>query len=93
MYGWNTWFREGLTSLDDEAKSGRPKTSINEENTTRVDQLINCDRRMEIREIASKLEIPRSTVHEIVQDTLGYRKVSARWVPKILTEDQKLQRV
>ncbi|GFO29571.1 histone-lysine N-methyltransferase SETMAR [Plakobranchus ocellatus] len=38
----------------------------------------------------SKLE---STVHEIVHDTFGYRKVSARWVPKILTEDHKLQRV
>ncbi|GFN95715.1 histone-lysine N-methyltransferase SETMAR [Plakobranchus ocellatus] len=40
-----------------------------------------------------ELEIPKSTVHEIVHDTLGYRKVSARWVPKMLTEDHKLQRV
>ncbi|GFR71500.1 histone-lysine n-methyltransferase setmar-like protein [Elysia marginata] len=30
-------------------------------------------------------------VHEIVNDTLGYQKVSARWVPKMLTEDHKLQ--
>ncbi|GFO36293.1 histone-lysine N-methyltransferase SETMAR [Plakobranchus ocellatus] len=77
----------------DEPKSVRPKTSTNEENTTRVDGLIRCDRRMKIREIALKLEIPKSTVHEIVHDTLGYRKVSARWVPKMLTEDHKLQRV
>ncbi|GFO43170.1 histone-lysine N-methyltransferase SETMAR [Plakobranchus ocellatus] len=48
---------------------------------------------MKIREIALKLEIPKSTVHEIVYDTLGYRKVSARWVPKMLSEDHKLQRV
>ncbi|GFO14795.1 histone-lysine N-methyltransferase SETMAR [Plakobranchus ocellatus] len=48
---------------------------------------------MKIREIALKLEIPKSTDHEIVHDTLGYRKVSARWVPKMLTEDHKLQRV
>ncbi|GFO38163.1 histone-lysine N-methyltransferase SETMAR [Plakobranchus ocellatus] len=48
---------------------------------------------MKIREIALKLEIPKSTVHEIVQNTLGYRKVSARWVPKMLTEDHKLQTV
>ncbi|GFN76213.1 histone-lysine N-methyltransferase SETMAR [Plakobranchus ocellatus] len=48
---------------------------------------------MKIREIALKLEIPKSSVHEIVHDTLGYRKVSARWVPKMLTEDHKLQRV
>ncbi|GFO41300.1 histone-lysine N-methyltransferase SETMAR [Plakobranchus ocellatus] len=83
VYQWCTWFGEGRTSLGDEPKSGRPKTSTNEENTTRVDELIRCDRRMKIREIALKLEIPKSTVHEIVHDTLGYRKVSARWVPKM----------
>ncbi|GFO23134.1 histone-lysine N-methyltransferase SETMAR [Plakobranchus ocellatus] len=37
----------------------RPKTSTNEENTTRVDELIRCDRRMKIRDIALKLEIPK----------------------------------
>ncbi|GFO31745.1 histone-lysine N-methyltransferase SETMAR [Plakobranchus ocellatus] len=47
---------------------------------------------MKIREIALKLEILKSSVHEIVHDTLEYRKVSARWVPKMLTEDHKLQR-
>ncbi|GFS18337.1 histone-lysine N-methyltransferase SETMAR [Elysia marginata] len=61
--------------------------------TTRVDELIKCDRRMRIREIALKLEIPKSTFHETVHDTLGYRKVCARWVPKMLKEDHKLQRV
>ncbi|GFO49701.1 histone-lysine N-methyltransferase SETMAR [Plakobranchus ocellatus] len=54
MYQWCTWFGEGRTSLGDEPKSGRPKTSTNEENTTRVDELIRCDRRMKIREIALK---------------------------------------
>ncbi|GFR90295.1 histone-lysine N-methyltransferase SETMAR [Elysia marginata] len=48
---------------------------------------------MKISEIALKLQIPRSTVHEIVHGTLGYLKVSARLVPKILMEDHKLQRV
>ncbi|GFO44206.1 histone-lysine N-methyltransferase SETMAR [Plakobranchus ocellatus] len=74
VYQWCNWFGEGRTSLGNEPKSGRPKTSTNEENTTRVDELIRCDRRMKIREIALTLEIPKSTVHEIVHDTLGYRK-------------------
>ncbi|GFS10177.1 histone-lysine N-methyltransferase SETMAR [Elysia marginata] len=73
VYQWCTWFGEGRTSLNDELKSGRPKTSTNEENTTRVDELIKCDRRTKISEIALKLKIPRSTVHEIVHDFFGYR--------------------
>ncbi|GFR67480.1 histone-lysine n-methyltransferase setmar-like protein [Elysia marginata] len=48
---------------------------------------------MKIREIALKLEIPKCTVHEIVHDTLVYQKLSARWVPKMITEDHKLQSV
>ncbi|GFR99323.1 histone-lysine N-methyltransferase SETMAR [Elysia marginata] len=47
----------------DEPKSGCPKTSTNEENTTRVDELIKCDRRMKICEIAWKLEIPKKKKH------------------------------
>ncbi|GFR81289.1 histone-lysine N-methyltransferase SETMAR [Elysia marginata] len=43
------WYGEGRTSLDDKLKSGRPKTSTNEENTTRVDELIKGDRTMKIR--------------------------------------------
>ena len=93
VYQWCTWFGEGRTSLDDEPKSGPPKALTNEENATRVGELIKCDRRMKIREIALKLGIPKSTVREIVHDTLRYRKVSARWVSKMLTEDHKLQRV
>ncbi|GFR86135.1 histone-lysine N-methyltransferase SETMAR [Elysia marginata] len=93
MDEWCTWFGEGLTSLDDEPKSGHPKTSTNEENTTQVDKLIKCDRRMKIGEIALKLKISKNAVYEIVHDNLGYLKVSVRWVPKMLTEDHKLQRV
>ncbi|GFS08484.1 histone-lysine N-methyltransferase SETMAR [Elysia marginata] len=49
VYQWCTWFGEGRTSLDDEPKSGRLKTSANEEKTTLVDELIKCDRRMKRR--------------------------------------------
>ncbi|GFS07902.1 histone-lysine N-methyltransferase SETMAR [Elysia marginata] len=66
VHQWCTWFEDGRTSLNDGLKSGHPKTSTNEENTTCVHELIKCDRRMKIREITLKLEIPRSAVHKIV---------------------------
>ncbi|GFO06062.1 cytochrome c oxidase assembly protein cox15-like protein [Plakobranchus ocellatus] len=37
VYQWCTWFGEGRTSLGDDPKSGRPKTSTDEENTTQDD--------------------------------------------------------
>ncbi|GFS10256.1 histone-lysine N-methyltransferase SETMAR [Elysia marginata] len=56
-----TWFGENRTSVDDEPKSARPKTSTDKENTSRVDELIKCDWRMKIYEIALKLETPKKT--------------------------------
>ncbi|GFS07329.1 histone-lysine N-methyltransferase SETMAR [Elysia marginata] len=61
-----TCFGEGQRSLYDEPKSGRPKTSTNEENTIRVDELIKCDRRMKILEIALKLKILKKTKRDFM---------------------------
>lgn len=43
-------------------------------------------------EITPLTGIPKSSVHEIWSE-LGYRKVSARWVPKLLTNQHKIQRM
>ena len=32
-------------------------------------------------------EVPKATIHEAVTEKLGYRKLCARWVPKMLTDD------
>ena len=34
-------------------------------------------------------EVSKTTVHEAVTEILGYRKLCARWVPKILTDNHK----
>jgi len=42
-------------------------------------------------EIATILGIGHKAVQEMI-GTLGYRKICARWVPRLLTEDNKVQR-
>jgi hypothetical protein len=34
-------------------------------------------------------EVSKTTIHEAVTEKLGYRKIRARWVPKMLTGDHK----
>ncbi|GFO15722.1 histone-lysine N-methyltransferase SETMAR, partial [Plakobranchus ocellatus] len=65
----------------------------NDWNIARVDELIKVDRRVKLKEISLKLDIPKTNVYEIVHDKLHYHKVSARWVPKILSDEHKCQRV
>ena len=79
--------------VDYEHWSGVPK-SVSRENTIEsVWQQIDQDPHSSIREISSNLGLSYGTVQTILLEDLMLKKVCARWVPYILTEDQKRQRV
>ncbi|GFS00607.1 histone-lysine N-methyltransferase SETMAR [Elysia marginata] len=93
VYHWCNLFEAGHSDLTDSEARERSITATSEDNVKRVDELIRQDRRLKLHEIASSLEISESSAHRIVFDELGYRKVSARWVPKRLTDNYKEQRL
>ncbi|PNF26863.1 hypothetical protein B7P43_G16273 [Cryptotermes secundus] len=88
---WVKHFKDGNTSIEDEPRSGRPRTASTERNKERVDEIIEDDRRVTVHTIARKLGIGHSAVQEMIE-SLDYRKVCALWVPRLLTEDDKGQR-
>jgi hypothetical protein len=51
------------------------------------------DRRANCRDLAFAHGVLNGTMHSILRDDLGLVKKSARWVPKLLNEDQKQERV
>ena len=51
------------------------------------------DRRRDLRSIASEVGISFGAVQRILTDILGMSKVSARWVPRMLIDDQKRSRL
>lgn len=91
---WCKKFKDGRTDLidDPEKNRGRPRTSHTDENCSIVEGLIREDRRIKVREIEEMTGIPKSCVHEIICD-LNFRKVSSRWVPKMLSENHKTNRM
>ncbi|GFN88094.1 transposase [Plakobranchus ocellatus] len=59
----------------------------------KVDCMIRSNRRVKQKEIADEVSLSKERVHHIIITTvLGYRKVSARWVPRQLTVEMKAQR-
>lgn len=68
-------------------------TSRTEENIEHVRRVLLKDRRVTVRMIAEELSISKDTVWTIITEDLGMRKVCAKMVPKILTEDQKERRL
>nr|XP_027310934.1 protein GVQW3-like [Anas platyrhynchos] len=75
--------------VEDNDRSGCPSTSKTNENVSQVKNLLNRDCRMSIRMIADDLSIPQTQVFEMVKENLAMRKVCAKFVPRVLSEDQK----
>jgi histone-lysine N-methyltransferase SETMAR len=51
------------------------------------------DRRMKVREIAETIGISKERVGYILHEELDMKKLCARWVPRLLTADQKRTRM
>ena len=71
-----------------------PRTSTTQENITAVHDLIEGDRRLTVVEICQELgmRISYESVQSIIKNELLFRKISARWVPR-LSDRQKTAHV
>ena len=70
-----------MTATDDQ----RVRSGIEEE--------LNEDRRKTIDEVADHFGVSHRTVYCIITNDLKMTKVSARWVPRLLSEQDKQMRV
>ena len=55
--------------------------------------MVEQDARLSVKDIASCTAISEGTVQTILKKRLDLRKVCARWVPHLLTEEQKTHRL
>ena len=90
---WKKKFESGVESIKNAPKSGRPKSASRKEIVSKIKEIIEGDAKFKVRDIARKVGISLSTVHLILKKHLKVRKISARWVPHLLTDEQKRQRV
>ena len=51
------------------------------------------DRQSSVSRLNYELAIPTTTVYEIMSNHLSMKKVSTRWVPKLLTPIHRARRV
>ena len=86
-------FTEGRTSLEEKERSGRPASSATVENVEKVNNLIQENNQVSLRALEDLTGIPRSTVYRIIVEKLGLRLVKVRWVPHLLSQDNKEERV
>ena len=90
---WKKKSESVVESIKNAPKSGWPKSASRKEIVSKIKEIIEGDARFTVRDIARKVGISLSTVHLILKKHLKVRKISARWVPHLLTDEQKRQRV
>ena len=56
-------------------------------------RIVLSDRKVKLRELAEAVGISKERAGYILHDVLEMKKLSARWVPRLLTVDQKQQRI
>ena len=86
---WVRHFNNGRESIENNPQLGRPVSVMTEKNVATVKTLIEEDARYTMQEIEELSGIHSSGVSKISRERLGLRKICARWVPHLLTDEQK----
>ena len=89
---WAVEFKRGRVSIEDDRWSGRPKTSTTDVQVDAIHHMVLDDRRLTKEQIAKTVDISSGSVHSVLSNILGMSKLFARWIPRMLTPEQKLKR-
>ena len=90
---WGRCFNDGRESIENDPRVGRPISVLTEKNVATVKMLIEEDAHYNVQETEELSGIHWSSVLKILRERLGLRKICARWVPHLLTDEQKQSRV
>jgi hypothetical protein len=93
VFRWSSRFLDGRDLVEDDERSGRPKSIRTEVNIAAVADLVKNDHRIASIMIAESLNIPKTAVLRILKVDLGNRKLCAHFVPQSLTPEQREDRV
>ncbi|KAL4100983.1 hypothetical protein QTP88_021004 [Uroleucon formosanum] len=92
-FEWYKRFKDGRQSTDDDSRSGRPSTSRKDDVVEKIKEKVRNERRLTVRELANEAGISIGSCHEILTENLQMKRVAAKFVPRLLTLEQKENRL
>jgi len=93
VFEWFARFKRGEIGVQDHPHSGCPSTSRTDENVKKIREKISEDRWYTIDEISEATGVSWSSCQQILTVDLNMRCVAAKFVPRLLTQDQKNTRL
>jgi len=91
LFQWHARFKAGRTSVDNDEHTGRPRSCTTPETVTRIQELLRQDRRRNIHDIAEEVGVCQGTCQRVLTEEFVMHHPAAKFVPRILTADQKQQ--
>ncbi|UYV67266.1 hypothetical protein LAZ67_5000086 [Cordylochernes scorpioides] len=86
-------FKAGRISIEDDPRQGRPKFQRTDENVQKITDLIKENPRTTLLELEQDTGISKTTIGRIVTEDLKLKKTPVKFIPRILTNEQKLCRL
>ena len=93
VYEWSVCFKRGEMSVENQWSCGHPSMSRTDENVEKVHQAVLAKRRRTIDENSEIKGVSRSSCQCILMEDLMMKRVVAKFVPRLLTEEQKNRHV
>ena len=92
VFEWHKRFKEGRESVGDDERCGRSKEVRTPESIGQIKNFIDKDRHVSIETISAQFDVSVGTVNTIILEEPKMLKISAKFVPRVLREDQKERR-
>ena len=86
---WVKKFKSGCDSIYDAPKSGRPCSGTSKDMVEKVCNVVKSDAKLNTHQIASIVGISAASVFRILKRNLKMRRITARWIPHLLSDKQK----
>jgi len=92
-FEWFGRFKNGRTSTANDDRSGLPSTATTLSKVEQVRAAVNQDRCRTIHDLCAEVGIGYGSCQRILTEQLNMHRIAAKFVPKVLTHDQKDSRV
>ena len=92
VFEWHKRFKESRESVRDDERCGRSKEVRTPELIGQIKNFMDKEHRVSIETISAQFDVSVGTVHTIIREELKMWKICARFVPRVLREDQKERR-
>ena len=89
VFEWHKRFKEGRESVRYDERRGRSKKVRTPELIRQIKNFMDKDRHVSIEIISAQFDVSVGTVHTIIREELKIRKIYAKFVRRMLREDQK----